>query len=210
MRLARARSAYAASAVAILVWLAALATNGASGGWDPAILAQFQLSPRSSLVRPAQLLTQLGGWIPLTIIGLIGFGVLAVRRRRRAALLLFILFGGRLLVELQKWVIAAPRPPASGFLAPVESLGFPSAHAANSMITFVGIALLVPVVRRRRAFAVAIGFTLAVLIGLSRLLLGVHWPSDVIGGWAFALFWIALCIRLASAPPDAEAPVAGR
>jgi undecaprenyl-diphosphatase len=203
MRFARARFAIA-SAAAILVWLLALLTNGPAGGWDPAVLAWFRPGENSTLARDARLMTELGGWIFLTVAGLAAFTALAFKRRRRAALLLFILFGGRLLVELQKLLIAAPRPPASGFLAPAESLGFPSAHAANSMITFLGIALLVPVVQRRRNLAIAIGFGLAVLVGLSRLVLGVHWPSDVIGGWAFALFWVALCMRLASARPEAE------
>lgn len=207
MRFARARSALSVSVLAILAWLAALLTNGAGGGWDPAVLAWFHATDDPTLARDARLLSEIGGWRVLVPVGLAAFVLLAVKRRRRAALLLFMLFGGRLLVELQKWVIAAPRPPESGFLAPVESLGFPSAHAANAMITFVGIALLVPVARRRRAMAVAIGFALAVAIGLSRLVLGVHWPSDVVGGWAFALFWIALCIRLASAPPEPDGPV---
>ncbi len=203
MRLARFRFAIAAS-LTVLVWLAALATNGPAGGWDPATLAFFYAGDNAVLSRAAQLVTELGGWVFLTIAGLAAFVALAFKRRRRAALLLFILFGGRLLVELQKWLIAAPRPPEAGFLAPAESLGFPSAHAANSMITFLAIGLLVPVIQRRRTLSVAVALIIAVLVGLSRIALGVHWPSDVIGGWAFALFWVALCIRLASVRPDAE------
>ena len=204
MRILRARYALI-SAVAIAVWLVALLTNGPAGGWDQTVLSWFRAGDNPALARAARLTTELGGWIFLTATGLAAFLVLAVRRRRRAALLLFVLFGGRLLVELQKLLIAAPRPPEAGFLAPAESLGFPSAHAANSMITFVAIGLLVPVVQRRRALAVAVGLMLGLLVGLSRLVLGVHWPSDVVGGWAFALFWIALSMRLASARPDAEA-----
>jgi undecaprenyl-diphosphatase len=203
MRLLRARYTLI-SAVAIAVWLVALSTNGPAGGWDPAVLAWFRAGDSPTLARDARLMTELGGWIFLTIVGLAAFAALVLKRRRRAALLLFMVFGGRLLVELQKLLIAAPRPPESGFLAAAESLGFPSAHAANSMITFLAIGLLVPVVRRRRALAVAVGLLLGILVGLSRLVLGVHWPSDVVGGWAFALFWVALCMRLASARPEAE------
>jgi undecaprenyl-diphosphatase len=209
MRFARFRFALA-SALAILVWLAALATNGPAGGWDPQTLAFFYLGGDPVLARAARLVTELGGWIFLTVIGLVAFGALVLKRRRRAALLLFILFGGRLLVELQKWLIAAPRPPEAGFLAPAESLGFPSAHSANSMITFLAIGLLVPVVQRRRTLAVAVALVAALLVGLSRIALGVHWPSDVIGGWAFALFWVAICIRSASVRPEAEPAETGR
>jgi membrane-associated phospholipid phosphatase len=60
----------------------------------------------------------------------------------------------------------------------------------------------VPVVQSRRAVALVLAFLLAILIGLTRLVLGVHWPSDVFGGWAFGLLWIILCVRLASARPD--------
>jgi undecaprenyl-diphosphatase len=49
-----------------------------------------------------------------------------------------------------------------------------------------------------------LGLALALQAGWSRVALGVHWPSDVIGGWAFGFFWIALCMRLASARPDVE------
>jgi undecaprenyl-diphosphatase len=204
MRFARFRFALA-MLLALLVWLAALVTNGPAGGWDPPTLAAFYLGNDPVLARAARLVTELGGWIFLSLIGVAAFVALAFKRRRRAALLLFILFGGRMLVELQKLVIAAPRPPASGFLAPAESLGFPSAHAANSMITFLAIGLLVPVVQRRRTLAIAVALVAALLVGLSRIALGVHWPSDVIGGWAFALFWVALCMRLASARPEGEA-----
>jgi undecaprenyl-diphosphatase len=72
------------------------------------------------------------------------------------------------------------------------------------MITFLAVGLLVPVIQRRRALAVAVALILAVLIGLSRIVLGVHWPSDVLGGWAFAIFWVALSIHLASTRPEAE------
>ncbi|HEX8400294.1 MAG TPA: phosphatase PAP2 family protein [Allosphingosinicella sp.] len=203
MKFAHARFVIASGA-AVAIWLLTLLTNGPEGGWDPAVLRWFLADHGSAIVRPASLLTELGGWKVLVPVGLVAFGILAVKRRRRAALLLFMLFGGRLLVELQKLLIDAPRPPDAAHLIAVESPGFPSAHSANSMITFLAIALLVPVIQRRRAMAVAIGATLALLIGLSRLVLGVHWPSDVIGGWAFAFFWIALCLRLASARPDPE------
>jgi undecaprenyl-diphosphatase len=147
-------------------------------------------------------LTELGGWIALGLVGIAAVVALAFKRRRRAALLLVILFGGRMLVELQKLLFGSPRPPEDGHMVLAESLGFPSGHAANSMITYVAVAALVPVVQSRRVIALLLGFTLAVAIGLTRLFLGVHWPSDVFGGWAFGLLWIMLCVRMASVRPE--------
>jgi undecaprenyl-diphosphatase len=95
-------------------------------------------------------------------------------------------------------------------LEAVTSMSFPSGHAANAMITYMAIALLVPVRQRNRAIMVGLGLALALQAGWSRVALGVHWPSDVVGGWAFAVFWITLCMRLASARPDAEASAGAR
>jgi undecaprenyl-diphosphatase len=149
--------------------------------------------------------TQLGGWIFLTVVGLAAVIALAFKRRRRSALLLVMLFGGRMAVELHKLLAGSPRPPIAEQLVRENSLGFPSAHSANSMITYVAIALLVPVAQRNRAIAVVLGVSLAVMIGLSRIVLGVHWPSDVVGGWAFGLLWVIIFMRLASARPEPEA-----
>jgi undecaprenyl-diphosphatase len=92
----------------------------------------------------------------------------------------------------------------------VQTLSFPSGHAANATITYMAIALLVPVKQRNRAISVGLGLALALQAGWSRVALGVHWPSDVIGGWAFGLFWVALCMRLASARPEGEPGGAAR
>ena len=84
----------------------------------------------------------------------------------------------------------------------VVSLSFPSAHAANSMIAWLGLALIAAPPRLRPA-AVAAALALALLVGLTRLVLAVHWPSDVIGGWAFGAAWTLLLLRLleGTSPP---------
>src|SRR3546814_5904914 len=82
---------------------------------------------------------------------------LAFTRRSRAALLLFTVFGGRLLVELMKVIVDRDRPGVDQHLEAVHSVSFPSGHAANAMITYVAIALLVPVRQRNRAIAVGLG-----------------------------------------------------
>jgi len=67
----------------------------------------------------------------------------------------------------------------------VSSSSYPSGHAANSMTAFVALALLAVPARHRR-LALAMAIPLAIAVGLSRPFLGVHWPSDTIGGWTLA------------------------
>lgn len=209
MRLARTRFWIAFAALAGL-WLAMAVWGGPDEAWDREMFAGIHAGVDQSMIRWASLVTHLGGWIPLTIVGVLAVVYLAVKRRRRAALLLVILFGGRMAVELHKLLAGTPRPPIAGEVLHNASLSFPSGHAANSMITYVAIALLVPVAQRNRAIAVALAVALSLVIGLSRVVLGVHWPSDVIGGWAFGLLIILILMRLASARPEAEAAEASR
>jgi undecaprenyl-diphosphatase len=202
MLLARATFPIAVAALAA-IWLGMLVWGGPEFGWDRDLLAAFHRSHDPDFIRWMKHLTELGGWVVLGLVGVAAVIALAFKRRRRAALLLVILFGGRMLVEFQKLVFGSPRPPEDGHLVLAESLGYPSAHAANSMITYVAIAALVPVVQSRRAIAMVLAFALAIAIGLTRLSLGVHWPSDVFGGWAFGLLWIVICVRMASVRPEA-------
>ena len=201
MRPPRAAFSIAVAAL-VAIWLGALLWGGPEWAWDRDLLAALHQAHDADTVRWLKLLSELGGWIALAAVGVAAVIALAFRRRRRAALLLVILFGGRMLVELQKLVFGSPRPPSEGHLVIAESLGFPSGHAANSMITYLAIAALVPVVQSRRAIALLLALLLAILIGMTRLWLGVHWPSDVIGGWAFGLLWVIFCIRMASARPE--------
>ena len=98
------------------------------------------------------------------------------------------MLGGRLMVELLKQSVGRLRPDLEMHAVTVQSLSFPSGHAANSMIAFVAIALFcAPARRRGSALTLAIAASLAV--GATRPLLGVHWPSDVLAGWIFGLAW---------------------
>ena len=201
MLLARASFPIAVATLAA-IWLAMLFWGGPEHAWDRELLESFHRSHDPDFIRWMKRLTELGGWVVLGLVGIAAVVALAFKRRRRAALLLVILFGGRMLVELQKLVFGSPRPPEDGHLVLAESLGYPSGHAANAMITYVAVAALVPVVQSRRAIALLLAFALAIAIGLTRLVLGVHWPSDVFGGWAFGLLWIILCVWMASVRPE--------
>ena len=149
------------------------------------------------LTTAARILTELGGHkvlIPLTVAGT---ALLLVRgRMRSAAAFLVVSLGGRALVELQKLQTARLRPEAHDHLVEVQTLSFPSGHAANSTTVYLSLALLLTSHWPRRAVAIWAAIWLSILIGVSRPVLGVHWPSDVIAGWAFGLFWTLLLLRL--------------
>ena len=158
--------------------------------------------------------TYLGNWPTVVAVTILGAGWLLYRGRRRAALVLLIAsFSGRLLVILEKAYFARLRPEEHLRLAEVHYQSFPSGHAANSMIVYLSHALLAFDDPKHRQWAVAGALLLSFLIGLSRPMLGVHWPSDVVAGWAFGLFWTLLVLAIAEqwtkrrlAKPDPKSP----
>ena len=117
--------------------------------------------------------------------------------RRLPWVLAAIVLLGRGLSEMQKYWIARARPDIEPHLVVVKTSSFPSGHATSSMIFYTAIALTLTAESRWHRVAVAAAITLSLLIGLSRVMLGVHWPSDVIGGWSFGLLWVLLTLRLA-------------
>jgi undecaprenyl-diphosphatase len=157
---------------------------------------------RPELVPLARLLTRFGDWNLLLPLTLSGAALLFAFASRRAALIyLVLIFVGRLLVEGEKVAFGRARPDETGRLVEVATLSYPSGHAAYSMIGWLGLALLATRTPRWRGPAVALALTLAFLVGSSRLVLAVHWPSDVIGGWAFGAAWTLLLVRLAGGTP---------
>lgn len=147
----------------------------------------------SWLRRAAIDLTALGGGVVLTLVVLAAAGLLLARHQPLVAgsLALACWSGGRA-VQLVKDVVARARPDLADRLVPVASASFPSAHAANSAIVYLTLAALAAQVARDRTTRRAL-FALALLltgaIGLSRVYLGVHWPSDVLAGWSFGALW---------------------
>jgi undecaprenyl-diphosphatase len=186
------------------VWLAMLLIGGPGTGIDRDLGRALIGYGNPDVARAMSVLTWLGGWQVLTFVTIPAAIFLIYRRRRRAALLLVMVFFGRLLVELQKWLINRPRPGDTGdYLTAYESMSYPSGHAANSLITYLAIALLLPLGRGWRGTAILIALLLSFAIGVSRAMVGAHWPTDVVGGWAFGMLWILVCVRLAT-PPEGE------
>ena len=106
------------------------------------------------------------------------------KQRARAAALLTAVLGGRIGIEVIKLLVDRARPSLEAHPVVVHSQSFPSAHAGNSMLTFLALALFVAPERWRR-LAVAVAVTASLAMGATRPLLGVHWPSDVLAGWIY-------------------------
>lgn len=179
--------------VLLLIFLFAGLLGGPANGIDQAIStgAAELRSGMPALARIAAGMTMFGG-MPFTLgAAIIATTYLLARRRWATALLLIAaVVGERLLVDgLKDWV-GRPRPELE--VLP-SSLAYPSGHAANSMTAYLAIALIAfPAQFRRTAALLAIG--ISVLIGLTRIVLGVHWPSDVFGGWSLGLLAVGLAV----------------
>ncbi len=141
-------------------------------------------------------ITALGSTTVLTMVVTISACFLALQRRFRSALLVVAATTlGASAVTLVKALIARSRPDLVDRLMEESSHSFPSGHAANSAIVYLTLAtLLFPLVRgwRMRGFVLATAMLLVGMIGVSRVYLGVHWPSDVLAGWAFGSCWALL------------------
>lgn len=187
---------YLALAGLALAWAAMLLFGGME--FDRGLLLVAYGGRDSGVTEAALWLTELGDFPVLIAATAAGVAFLLWRRDWRIALLLVaVTLSGRLLVALQKEWTARLRPEANEPLVAVQSLAFPSGHAANATLVWLALALLLPMPDRARAFAIWGAVWLALLIGLSRVVLGVHWPSDVIAGWSFGLFWLLAMLRLA-------------
>ena len=188
---------YATAVIALAaVWLAMLLLGG--GPLDRSIYELIYAGHRPALVTLARALTFFG---EPTLLIVAGFAVAAWLwwrgRARLAGALLLVILLGRGLSEVQKYWIARARPDLEPHLVVVKTSSFPSGHATSSMIFYLTLALVLTAGTRWRRVAAAVSaILLSLLIGISRVMLGVHWPSDVIGGWAFGMLWVLLTLRL--------------
>lgn len=184
-----------AAAVVILAcaWLAMLLLG--RGPLDRSIYVALYAGGNPPLILIARIFTALGE--PTVLVGA-GFLIAAWlwhRGRGRFALgLLLVILVGRGVSEVEKYWIARARPTLEPHLVVVKTSSFPSGHATSSMIFYLTLALsLVPAPWRRLAAASAV--LLSLLVGISRVMLGVHWPSDVVGGWSFGLLWVLVTLQ---------------
>ncbi|MFN5328698.1 MAG: phosphatase PAP2 family protein [Planctomycetota bacterium] len=136
-------------------------------------------------------ISTLGGTVPLAIITCVVAGICFAKSslRFRGFATLLGMSAGVLLVELIKQTVARERPNIVPWAVPdstITSLSFPSGHASNNALFIVLVlSILATVVRNKRLWwlLASTGFMWVLAMGVSRIYLGVHWPTDVIAGW---------------------------
>lgn len=142
-------------------------------------------------------ITALGGVVVLAmvVISVAGF-LLLVRRYHMMWLMLAATIGATAINSTIKGLVDRPRPHVVPQLTDVSHESFPSGHSAMSAAVYLTLGgLLAQTVSRRRIklYFVSVAMTVAFLVGFSRVCLGVHYPTDVLAGWAVGLVWALLC-----------------
>lgn len=142
-------------------------------------------------------ITALGSTTVLTLItaAVVGFLVMD-RKAGAAAFVVAAVAGGGALSYLLKIGFDRPRPDLVAHLVDVHTLSFPSGHAMGAAVTYLTLAALIVRTERRRrlkAYVLTVAVTLTLMIGLSRIYLGVHWPTDVLAGWCAGSAWALIC-----------------
>jgi len=137
--------------------------------------------------------TSLGSTTVLTLVTVIALVYLLLANKPRTALLVTAAIGGGRLVEvLMKLGFGRARPTIVPQLVTEHSLSFPSGHAMLSAITYLTLGALLAHAQREwrmKLFILATGIILTLLIGVSRVFLGIHWPTDVLAGWTAGAAW---------------------
>ena len=122
---------------------------------------------------------------------------LALSNRRRIALYVVgAVGGGELVSTVLKLFYHRPRPDLVPHGMEVFTASFPSGHAMMSAIAYLTLAILMARVDRNprvKALVLSLGVSITLLVGISRIYLGVHWPSDVVAGWCIGAAWASLC-----------------
>jgi undecaprenyl-diphosphatase len=152
------------------------------------------------LSRAVTWFTDLGGAIPLTlIVAVVAVGFALLQRSFEPLLLTAVTAGGSVaMTVIAKAAVGRARPPFIDAVPPFESsFSFPSGHSLNSMALAGVLAYLAATQGARwwtRAAAVTTALLFAIAMGLSRVYLGHHWFTDVLGAWALALAWLTVVV----------------
>jgi undecaprenyl-diphosphatase len=194
--------------ICLLLWgffaLASEVMGGDTNALDTRILLALRKADDPSrpigpswIENPMLDLTALGGSTVLGLVVCAVAGFLALQTRYRTALVVLLTAAsGELANMVMKHIFLRPRPDVVPHLRDVTTTSFPSGHAMESAIVYLTLgAMLMRIAERRVTKIYSIGMAVFVtfLVGVSRVYLGVHYPTDVIAGWMFGFFWASIC-----------------
>ena len=189
-------------------YIAEEVVEGDTTAFDRHVLLLFRhASDLSTPIGPAWLqemardVTSLGSYAVLGLMFVLVLGYIVMLGKRGAAVfILTSVLGGQILSTVLKTLFERPRPDLVPHATQVFTASFPSAHAMLSAVTYLTLgALLTRVVpsHRVKVYVMSAAAFLTLLIGVSRVYLGVHWPTDVLAGWCVGSAWAVLCWAVA-------------
>jgi undecaprenyl-diphosphatase len=202
----------AIAVAAILAWafiaLLEEVSEGETRAIDEAIILAFRVpgNPADPIGEPwfeeaVRDITALGSAPALVIAVLAVAGFLALAKAWRPAIFTLVASGGGLILSsLLKYTIDRPRPDLVPHGNLIYTSSFPSGHSMMSAVVYLTLAALVTrLIERKRlkGYALGVAMILTLLVGVSRVYLGVHWPSDVLAGWAAGAAWALGCWLIA-------------
>lgn len=189
------------------VWtFAAIASEvkeGETRGFDREVLLAMRrpgdLAPigSRSVQEAARDITSLGGATLLGLITVITAGFLALDGKKHMAYFACAsVVGGLIMSDLLKDLFQRPRPDIVPHLAYASNTSFPSGHSMMSAVTYLTLGALLARSHERKAlkaFFLLVAALLCFMVGVTRVYLGVHWPTDVLAGWTAGTVWALLC-----------------
>ena len=178
--------------------------EGETSAWDRRVLLALRSAADPAVPwgpawvqEAARDATALGGFALLTLVTLAVIGYLLLARKRHAALAVFVaVAGGFVLSSLLKLGFERPRPDLVPHGSFVYTTSFPSGHSMMAAVTYLTLGAMLARVEasvRMKIYLLSVAIVLTVLVGVSRVYLGVHWPTDVAAGWAVGAAWALLC-----------------
>ena len=194
--------------VAVAVWLFLEVADDVLAGetrrFDEGVMLAFR-SPTDAndpvgatwVEELARDVTGLGSVVVLALLTVASAGFLLLQRKRHLAVYLVLAVAtGTIGSSLLKWGFSRPRPDLVAHGHAVYTSSFPSGHSMMSAVVFLTLGVLLATAQSKRVmqvYVLAIAVLVTVAVGISRVYLGVHWPTDVLAGWAAGSGWALLC-----------------
>jgi undecaprenyl-diphosphatase len=185
----------AVCALWFFAWLAEEMLEGATAQFDSQVRSAIHAHSSDQLTAIMKFLTFFGSSLVMAPLAILILAICYIRREFHVLEILAATFAGAVVLELLlKVIFQRPRPVPFFDLPQPATYSFPSGHALFSFCFFAGLAVVVSSRLARPAAKIALWFFAFVLIfgiGFSRVYLGVHYPSDVLAGYAAGIVWVA-------------------